>query len=277
MTGGLARPVTRRLRGHHHRRHLHRRGARRPRPQRCAMSPLSLSLLVARLQQVLLPALARELAAPLQPARRAAHLLRVARRRRGLVPPPALRAPLAQTHDEDDPLGSARRAKSSRARSPEPRRPRRRHPPPHRPHPHHADAHSEGQESARSPPEPQGAPRPRRRWRARELARSEHVGTLRVSMGVRLDAAGGSLARRRWIRRRRRCSRRPRRRVDHLPAAERRREGMRGGSGSRPEVGQSKAAAKAPSGSCSCRRSSSSCSRMYLRIFSSSKPTGLTQ
>ena len=46
------------------------------------------------------------------------------------------------------------------ARSPEPRRPRRRHPPPHRPRPRRADARSEGQESARSRPEPQGAREP---------------------------------------------------------------------------------------------------------------------
>ena len=40
-------------------------------------------------------------------------------------------------------------------------RPRRRHPPPHRPRPRVTDARSEGQESARSRPEPQRAKRTR--------------------------------------------------------------------------------------------------------------------
>ncbi len=52
-------------------------------------------------------------------------------------------------------------------------RPRRWHPPPHRPRPRMTDARSEGQASARSRPEP-----PRRGRRARDLARSEHVGSL---------------------------------------------------------------------------------------------------
>ena len=73
-------------------------------------------------------------------------------------------------------------------------RPRRRHPLPHRPRTRVTDARSEGQESARSRPQPQGAERnrravpaqrPKRGRRARDLARSEHVGILPGSMGAR--------------------------------------------------------------------------------------------
>jgi hypothetical protein len=215
VTGSLARSVTDRLRGRCPRqRHLRRRPrgrgrcARRLRSVGSAKGALPLPLLLSRLRQLRPPTLPRHPAAPLLPARRAAHLLRVPRRRRCLVPLPALRAPFPRTHDENDPPPTL-----PKARPPEPRRPRRRHPPPHRPHPRQADARSEGQESARSHPEPRagarrnGVRRARRGWRGRDLARSEHGGTLRVSMGapgprsIRRSPppGGGSVARRRWI------------------------------------------------------------------------------
>ena len=55
-------------------------------------------------------------------------------------------------------------------------------PSPQRPRATIADAHSGGQESTQSRPEPQRAPRPRRGRRTRDLARSEYVGN-----ALRLD------------------------------------------------------------------------------------------
>jgi hypothetical protein len=218
----LIRTVTDPVRARGPRRRRLRRGrrARRLRSSPGTKGTLALALLVARIQQAIPPALPRQLAAPLPPALRAAHLLRVPRRGCSLVPLPALRAPFPRTHGETIHVGPAALTRASET-PPEA-------PSPHRPHPCHADARSEGQESARSRPQPQRAQRPRpassragtaqqarRGRRARDLARSEHGGTLRVSMGSPgprwiscpppqvdqlLAAADGSVARRRrWI------------------------------------------------------------------------------
>ena len=81
-----------------------------------------------------------------------------------------------------DPLALARRDPPAHSNYPSPKTPPAA-PSAHRPPCRAAYARSEGQESAWSRPEPQGAARPRRGRRARDLARSEHVGTMVGSMG----------------------------------------------------------------------------------------------
>jgi hypothetical protein len=257
VTGSLARPVTAppRVRGRRRRR-LRRgppgRGLRAGRPPCGTPVTLPLALLLARLRQPLPSALPRELAAPLLPACRTAHLLRVPRRRPRLVPLPALRAPFPRTHDTQRsptalPVHALTRASETPPEAPSApstapvlrRRAQRR-----------ARERAEPPAAAASfayPPGPSRAgtaQRARRGRRARDLARSEHGGTLRVSMGLPLvagrpvaaaggsvAAAGGSVSRRPWIS----C---PPPVVDQSPAAQQRRQPCGGGSRSRRGVGQ---------------------------------------
>ena len=211
MTGSLARPVTASPRGRGRRRRRLRRGPpgrglRAGRPPGGTPVTLPLTLLVARLRQPLPAALPRELAAPLLPARRTAHLLRVSRRRPCLVPLPALRAPSPRPHDTQRsvtalPVHALTRASetppeapSAPSTAPLPRRRAQRR----------ARERAEPPAAAASAAYPPGrsragtAQRPRRGRRARDLARREHGGTLRVSMGFPMSA-GGSVARRRRV------------------------------------------------------------------------------